>query len=123
MPGVHSAISIHISRVSLLTTPVSKMYVQQLETYKHDIAERLGCFARIVDEVLYDDPDAHELLMSCQGKANAVRMTYTVIDHCLQSEKRAERFLKVLQETNPYLYAELTKCGPRGKFGKHRTQT
>ncbi|KAA8578418.1 hypothetical protein FQN60_018708 [Etheostoma spectabile] len=94
------------------------MYVQQLEKYKHDIAERLGCFARIVDEVLYDDHDGQELLMSCRGKANAVRMTYTVIDHCLQSEKRAERFLKVLQRTNPYLYAELTKCGPRGKFDR-----
>ena len=96
------------------------MYVQQLEMYKHDIAEKHELFRRIVDGVLYDDddPDGQELLMSCHSKVNPVHMLHKVIDHCLQSEKRAQKFLEVLQETNPNLYTNLTTCGPQGKYGE-----
>ena len=91
------------------------MYVQQLEKCKHDIAERHVDFRRLVNEVLCD---GQKLCMSCHSKANPVKVIYTVIDHCLQSEKRAERFLKVLRKTNPVLYADLTTCGPQGKYGE-----
>lgn len=103
--------------------PAPHSYVRQLEMYRHDIAERYYCVMRLVDELLTDDPEGQELLMSCHSKANAVKILYKVIDYCLQSEVRAERFFKVFQETNPHLHADLLECGPRGKSGTLSTLT
>ena len=92
------------------------MYVRQLETFKHDIAERDTGFRRMVDKLLC--PRGQALLLTGPNKGNVVKMIRKVINCCLVSEKRAERFLRVVQETHPVLYAELTTCGPRGKFGE-----
>ena len=94
------------------------MYVQQLDTFKHDIAERHCCFRIIVHDVLQDDPDGFALLISCRRKVNPVKMIRVVIEYCLQSEERAERFLEVVRNTNPPLYDDLTTRGPHGKFGE-----
>jgi hypothetical protein len=45
-----------------------------------------------------------------------VRSIHKVIEHCLKTEERAERFLKVLCERRT-VYDDLKTHGPQGKFG------
>ena len=95
------------------------MNCQLLKSYKDDVAERHGYIRPIVDGVLTNDPDDVNLLRYFHSKGNQVKMMHKLIEHCLQTEELAARFLKVLRETNLYLYDDLKENKPRGKFGEY----
>lgn len=95
------------------------MNCQLLKSYKDDIAER-HCYIRpIVDEVLTNNPDDANLLSYFHSKGNQVKMMHELIDHCLQTEELAAKFLKALHKTDPFLYDDLQKTKPLGKFGEY----
>lgn len=99
---------------------VCKMNCQLLNSYKEDIAERHRGFRSISDPVLTKRPEGENLLGSFHSKSNTVTMMHKVIEHCLKTEERAERFLKVLCETHPCLYYDLQNHGPQGSFSGYK---
>lgn len=96
------------------------MNCQLLNSYKEDIAERHRGFRSISDPVLTKRPEGENLLGSFHSKSNTVTMMHKVIEHCLKTEERAERFLKVLCETHPCLYYDLQNHGPQGSFSGYK---
>nr|XP_020443627.1 uncharacterized protein LOC109952748 [Monopterus albus] len=92
------------------------MYSQILRGYKDDITERVGYFNCLADEVLPNDPDSENLRRSFHSRTNPVKALRKIVDYCLQSEERAERFLKAFGKIDPWLYNDLRQYGPRGKF-------
>lgn len=95
------------------------MNCQLLKSYKDDIAERHWYIRPIVDEVLTNNPDDANLLSYFHSKGNQVKMMHELIDHCLQTEELAAKFLKALHKTDPFLYDDLQKTKPLGKFGEY----
>lgn len=109
----------HSNPVPLFTTSCCIMYCQSLKRSKDDIAERHYDFTTISNKVLTKDPEGVDLLSSFHSKSNPVKMMHKVIEHCLKTEDRAERFLNVLLESNRCLYVDLVHRGPQGRAGEY----
>ena len=46
-------------------------------------------------------------------------MMHKVINRYLESEESAMKFLRVVFQVDRYMYLDLLKYGPRGKFGEY----
>ncbi|XP_030251729.1 uncharacterized protein LOC115577821 [Sparus aurata] len=90
--------------------------IQMLLGWKHDIAEKHHGIGRFLDLILTNSESDAELLDCYHAKENPVKLMYKVIDRCLESEESAMKFLRVLFQKQKFLYLDLLKNGPSGKF-------
>lgn len=79
------------------------MSLEKLEAYRHDIAE---CYESLSD-IVEDASEAfrgYRLECKLLSTPNLVRKTRTIIDHCLENEERAAKFLRIVQTNNKELH-------------------
>lgn len=92
------------------------MSLEKLEAYRQDIAE---CYESLSD-IVEDASEAfrgYRLECKLLSTPNLVRKTRTIIDHCLENEERAAKFLRIVQTNNKELYESMEKHGTKGPPG------
>lgn len=92
------------------------MAVEQLRSWKHDIAERC---THITESIFdrYTDGDQALDATGITKIPNHVHRLRALVEYSLQDEVRAELLLSLLREINPYFYHDLVERGPQGKTG------
>ncbi|KAL3972460.1 hypothetical protein ACER0C_025809 [Sarotherodon galilaeus] len=97
------------------------MAVEQLRSWKHDIAERCTHLTESIFD-RYTDGDEALDATGITEIPNHVHHLRALVEYSLQDEVRAKLLLSLLREINPYIYQDLVQRGPQGKTERKLTQ-